>query len=603
MLLNYIKVAALTGALSVISACGSGGSDEAEVPSVSSLDSVFNSRMIQNSACPNGGIEIQLGIDANGNGRLDLVEIDDSRTQIVCHGTNGSDGVDGVDGASVDLSELTIESIVEVAGSNCLHGGTKHQIGIDSNASGKLDESEVISTSFSCEINSPPTIHFTRDGNVIAGSDYALDILGQDQYGDNVKISLVSAPAWLTEVQLADDQIQLTGTAPSEVGASFVIQVSATDGELASASSLTLNTIDGIQVSATAENIIEGNAGSKEGVFHVELSSPVTNILQVHYQLRSSTSQQNIGWETDTPSGVLVFNTGETAKQVVINILSDTNYELGEEVYFTIQKVDYAGQEYIQAVNSSTLKIINDDQLIMYADQENSVPVYTNIYGSVDFFALNNQPSWMAIEPAWNIGSQMVLTGTPNVESIGTQGTFDLYLAEIDGYNNGLTKKHRIEYSILEGDKDADGVPNSQDVFPENSAAQTDSDNDGLGDEWELAQFESLDLAGATTDFDNNGITDLVAFQKNSPVNAISFSFESGTLPENWINTGDVDWVVSSEKSYHGDYSLTLAQPLEPGQTASVHFEVITQVGSFIICFTRKYTLSSWSLPDFCRWF
>ena len=46
--------------------------------------------------CPNGGIILEFGIDVNGNGTLDDVEVDGKH--IVCHGSDGQDGEDGQDG-------------------------------------------------------------------------------------------------------------------------------------------------------------------------------------------------------------------------------------------------------------------------------------------------------------------------------------------------------------------------------------------------------------------------------------------------------------------------------------------------------------------------
>lgn len=37
---------------------------------------------------------------------------------------------------------------------------------------------------------------------------------------------------------------------------------------------------------------------------------------------------------------------------------------------------------------------------------------------------------------------------------------------------------------------------------------RTDSDGDGIGDEWEMAYFGNLTTAGATTDFDHDGVSD-----------------------------------------------------------------------------------------------
>ena len=50
-----------------------------------------------NSNCPDGGVQIDVGVDDNDNGVLDSDEID--QTTYICNGADGSDGADGQDGA------------------------------------------------------------------------------------------------------------------------------------------------------------------------------------------------------------------------------------------------------------------------------------------------------------------------------------------------------------------------------------------------------------------------------------------------------------------------------------------------------------------------
>jgi hypothetical protein len=52
--------------------------------------------------CPNGGVEIRVGIDKNGNGYLKGSEILD--TAVVCNGEDGADGTDGQDGKSCTVT-------------------------------------------------------------------------------------------------------------------------------------------------------------------------------------------------------------------------------------------------------------------------------------------------------------------------------------------------------------------------------------------------------------------------------------------------------------------------------------------------------------------
>ena len=87
------------------------------------------------SNCVNGGFKIEVGIDSNNNNILDFDEIDNSLTRFVC------DVEDGVDG-EVGLKSL-INTIDEPAGVNCVNGGTRIEVGIDTNNNNILDIDEI----------------------------------------------------------------------------------------------------------------------------------------------------------------------------------------------------------------------------------------------------------------------------------------------------------------------------------------------------------------------------------------------------------------------------------------------------------------------------
>jgi len=189
----------------LLTACGS-GSESKEDPdpnpnqNTAFHDSVIALSNVEASTCPNGGVQIEMGIDENGNGRLDDAEIDDSRTETICHGTDAADGVDGIDGVNgtnslirmvnadledcqfggktvhigqdlnnnntLDDSEITqtesicnvsaptytalVNNIEEPAGENCANGGVKIESGLDMNSNGNLDESEIQATEYVC---------------------------------------------------------------------------------------------------------------------------------------------------------------------------------------------------------------------------------------------------------------------------------------------------------------------------------------------------------------------------------------------------------------------------------------------------------------------
>jgi photosystem II stability/assembly factor-like uncharacterized protein len=98
--------------------------------------------------CAAGGKAIEVGVDGNASGRLEASEI--SSTRHVCNSTDGSNVVSEAN---------TLASIVsEAAGANCVHGGSRVDKGLDSNANGVLDAAEVSATNYIC--NSPPAATF-----------------------------------------------------------------------------------------------------------------------------------------------------------------------------------------------------------------------------------------------------------------------------------------------------------------------------------------------------------------------------------------------------------------------------------------------------------
>jgi hypothetical protein len=96
-------------------------------------------------SCPNGGITIQTGIDANNDQLLNDEEV--SREQFICNGAAA------VNGSSSLSSLLVIQD--EPIGTRCSSGGSQVNAGLDVNANSILDATEITSTTYVCHGNSP----------------------------------------------------------------------------------------------------------------------------------------------------------------------------------------------------------------------------------------------------------------------------------------------------------------------------------------------------------------------------------------------------------------------------------------------------------------
>ena len=134
--------------------------------------------------CVSGGYRIDTGLDADGNGLLDLTEVTSSF--YVCNGSDGADGQDGMDG----LQSL-INISTEVPGANCAEGGKLIQSGVDLNTNGLLESGEVEQSAFLCN---------GEDGlDGLNGSDGQDGTNGQDgadgQDGLNSLVSYADEPA------------------------------------------------------------------------------------------------------------------------------------------------------------------------------------------------------------------------------------------------------------------------------------------------------------------------------------------------------------------------------------------------------------------------
>lgn len=125
-------VAALLGG------CG-GGNDGSENPAAGNGTGLVATAIRQTapaSACPNGGVSVDAGIDKNANGVLDASEV--TNTQHVC-GNN-----------------VMVATTPEPVGANCPNGGSKVSSGLDSNSNGVLDAAEVTNTAYVCNSSVTP---------------------------------------------------------------------------------------------------------------------------------------------------------------------------------------------------------------------------------------------------------------------------------------------------------------------------------------------------------------------------------------------------------------------------------------------------------------
>jgi hypothetical protein len=111
--------------------------------STNSIASVLIVTEEAGDACPLSGVLLSYGEDVNADGVLQSSEREGSTP--VCDGTRGNTGSPGVNGLSVLMSSASLPP-----GEVCPEGGVAYQWGLDLNASGVLDEEEVLDASHLC---------------------------------------------------------------------------------------------------------------------------------------------------------------------------------------------------------------------------------------------------------------------------------------------------------------------------------------------------------------------------------------------------------------------------------------------------------------------
>jgi hypothetical protein len=124
--------------------------------------------------CPAGGSKLTVGVDTNGNGKLDDTEV--TGFSFVCNGAPGATGPQGVTGATGAAGPNSlIRTTAEPAGSHCASGGQKIETGLDANGNGVLDDGEVIASATAYLCNGPcPPGYADCDGNVANGCETSI---------------------------------------------------------------------------------------------------------------------------------------------------------------------------------------------------------------------------------------------------------------------------------------------------------------------------------------------------------------------------------------------------------------------------------------------
>ncbi len=179
-----------------------------------SIDSLVKTSVIRaGEQCKDGGIKIDMGVGSDGDGTLAIDEITES--QIICNGTDDD----------ISLSNLLIQTVKEGWGENCLHGGDKIEIGIDTNTNGSLEQDEVLNASYLCNPNTVPVIQGPKVTKAVAGEFFSLSVSTYDEDRDAVDLVIINKPQWLVVETINPQHMALSGIVPNEIGGEFSFKI------------------------------------------------------------------------------------------------------------------------------------------------------------------------------------------------------------------------------------------------------------------------------------------------------------------------------------------------------------------------------------------
>lgn len=579
----------------VLSACGGGGSGSGsseaspetpvnpiEAPDRGLADSAVQVLAISNEQCPSGGVEIRLGIDADSDGILDPEEVDPARTVTVCHGESNNtlfaisdasaedcpmggnelslgwdENGDGNLSASeltdqytlcegADIGHLLVDSYGIPAGEECAIGGEVVSIGLDLNANGSLEDTEVTSSSTYCFDGWSAELDSVSQTDAAVGESWVATI-NYFIYGGawEPEVELIEGPDWVSVLGVQGEAILVGGT--PDIAGDFSVLVKVSGGSVE----------DEIELTGTADNAVAISVVEVEGNnLAFELEEPLSQDLEIIYSINYA-SQGYSG--NDARSSLIPV--GDSRIEVPLGTGNHDPEPLFSLTSIVVHELRYSGEQNLYVLNNNFIVADSAEKLIIPAGQSYGRPLpcffnhstsdyyYSNYY-SWDMCApfnaeLIDAPEWMSIHN----GSYLSIEELPE-SLVGQNGSVALTFMLTDGKQYSVD----VPYEVVAPDADRDGEPDVSDDFPEDDRYTIDADNDGIADSWELWHVNDLATLTATSDFNSDGITDLSAFEQDLPLNPLVFDFESGALPVGWTAES---WSVTDDIAYRGDYSIT----------------------------------------------
>ena len=195
----------------------------------------------------------------------------------------------------------------------------------------------------------PASIQYaTSNGTAKAGSDYTSASGTLNWASGDMASKTFVVPINNDQLNEANETINLTLTNPSAgaiLGGPSAAVLTIMDDDA----------IPGLSISDVSQ--AEGNNGSTSLNFTVTLSAASGQIVTVDYTTADSTAQAGVDYQST--NGTLVFNSGQTSKQISVLVNGDTQVEPNETFFVNLSNPASATIAKAQGVGT----IINDDNL------------------------------------------------------------------------------------------------------------------------------------------------------------------------------------------------------------------------------------------------
>ncbi|MHC9510379.1 fibronectin type III domain-containing protein [Kangiella sp. M94] len=166
-------------------------------------------------------------------------------------------------------------------------------------------------------------------------------------------------------------------------------------------------------------------------------------------------------------------------------------------------------------------------------------------------------------------------------------------VADTDTDNDGMDDSWELYYfgkleQTAEGDPDSDGLTNIEEFQNDTHPKKLDTDGDGISDGWEVEHgFDPNDSTDGVMDSDGDGFTNQEeSYALTDPHDASSYpavtlvDFESGAKPMHWrAYSNTTPWSLTQEQPLSGSQSLVATGSGSTYDSSSIEIKILSEKG------------------------